>query len=69
MPLVQLVWSYKLSVSVAGFDRLKQSCKGTKLCIPSNSPCDFLVWEMYADGLAGHFGKDKTIALVEDRFY
>ena len=30
---------------------------------------DFLVQELHAEGLAGHFARDKTIALVEDRFY
>ncbi|KAK8933568.1 hypothetical protein KSP39_PZI015465 [Platanthera zijinensis] len=42
---------------------------GTRLCIPSTSLRDFLIWEMHAGGAAGHFGRDKTIALVEDRFY
>ena len=43
--------------------------KVTKLCVPRTSFRDLLVWEMHAGGLAGHFGRDKTIALVEDRFY
>ena len=43
--------------------------KVTKLCVPRTSFRDLLVWEMHASGLAGHFGRDKTIALVEDRFY
>ena len=30
---------------------------------------DFLVWELYVGGLAGHFGRYKTTTLVEDRFY
>ena len=41
----------------------------TKLNIPQTSFWDLLIWEMHAGGLAGHFGRDKTIALVEDRFY
>ena len=28
-----------------------------------------LIWEVHAGRLAGHFGKDKTITLVEDKFY
>ena len=30
---------------------------------------DFLVWEIHAGGLAGHFGRDKTIEEVERQFY
>lgn len=43
--------------------------RGSKLCIPHTSLIDFIVWELHAEGLAGHFGRDKTIALVEDWFY
>ena len=43
--------------------------KVTKLCIPRTSFRDLLIWEMHAGGLAGYFGRDKIIALVEDRFY
>ena len=40
--------------------------KGVKLCIPLTSLRDFLVWEIHVGGFAGHFGRDKTIDLVED---
>ena len=30
---------------------------------------DFLLWEIHAGGLAGHFGRDKTIEEVERQFY
>ena len=43
--------------------------KVTKLCIPRTSFRDLLIWETHASGLAEHFGRDKTIALVEDGFY
>lgn len=43
--------------------------KGNKLCVPRTLVRDFLVLELHAGGVAGHFGRDKTIALVEDRFY
>ncbi|XP_057948237.1 uncharacterized protein LOC131143894 [Malania oleifera] len=43
--------------------------KGTRLCIPSTSLRDQLIEELHARGTAGHFGKDKTIAMVEDKFY
>ena len=41
----------------------------TKLCIPWTSFRDLLISEMHAGGLARHFLRDKTIALVKDRFY
>ncbi|XP_058009500.1 uncharacterized protein LOC131183210 [Hevea brasiliensis] len=43
--------------------------KATKLCIPCTSLREFLVWELHVSGLAGYLRKDKTIALVDDRFY
>jgi len=30
---------------------------------------DHFIWEMHVEGVAGHFGRDKTIILVEDKFY
>ena len=42
--------------------------KVTKLFIPRTSVRDLLIWKMHARGLVGHFGRDQTIALVEDRF-
>jgi hypothetical protein len=35
-----------------------------KLCIPRTSVQDFIAWEIRAGGLAGHFGRDKTIEEV-----
>ena len=43
--------------------------KANKLCIPQSSMRDFLVWEIHEGGLAGHFGRDKTIGEVECLFY
>lgn len=40
-----------------------------RLCIPKTSLREFLVWETHAEGLAGHFGKDKTILAVEYQFF
>ena len=42
--------------------------KDNRLCIPSTSIRDFLIWEIHQGGLVGHFGRDKTIADVEHRF-
>ena len=39
------------------------------LCIPRTSLREFLVWELHAGGLAGHFRRNKTIEAVEHRFY
>ncbi|KAF5470834.1 hypothetical protein F2P56_011322 [Juglans regia] len=43
--------------------------KTNKLCIPRTSVRDFIVWEVHAGGLAGHFGRDKTIEEIERQFY
>ncbi|XP_022865693.1 uncharacterized protein LOC111385528 [Olea europaea var. sylvestris] len=36
-----------------------------KLCLPRTSVRNFIVWKVHAGGLAGHFGRDKTIEEVE----
>ena len=43
--------------------------KANKSYIPWSSVRDFLVWEIHAGGLVGHFGRDKTIEESERQFY
>jgi hypothetical protein len=40
-----------------------------RLCLPRTSIREFVINELHSRGIAGHFGRDKTIHLVEDRFY
>ncbi|GJW02979.1 RNA-directed DNA polymerase [Tanacetum coccineum] len=43
--------------------------KGARLCIPLCSLREAIVLEGHAGGLAGHFGRDKTLALHHEQFY
>ena len=43
--------------------------KENKLCIPRTSLREFLIWEIHAGALAGHFGRNKTILAMEDQFF
>ncbi|GKV53725.1 hypothetical protein SLEP1_g60242, partial [Rubroshorea leprosula] len=43
--------------------------KGNRLCVPRCSLRDSIIWEVHNGGLAGHFGRDKTLALVKESFY
>ena len=43
--------------------------KGKKLCIPIGSMRENIIKELHCSGLAGHFGKDKMLALIEDKYY
>jgi len=38
-------------------------------CVPRGSFREFLITELHGEGLAGHFGHDKTFDIVVDRFY
>jgi hypothetical protein len=38
--------------------------KNSKLCIPQCSLRRAIIQEIHGGGLAGHFGRDKTLALV-----
>nr|GEU85614.1 hypothetical protein [Tanacetum cinerariifolium] len=42
--------------------------KGARLCIPLCSMREAIILEGYAGGLAGHFGRDKTLALLCELF-
>lgn len=43
--------------------------KGTQLCVPQGSLREAIIREAHGGGLAGHFGRDKTLALVKENFY
>ena len=42
--------------------------KENQLCIPKSSMRENLIKEKHSGGLAGHFGRDKTFALVVEHY-
>ncbi|GJU79680.1 transposon ty3-I gag-pol polyprotein [Tanacetum coccineum] len=43
--------------------------KGRRLCVPLSSVREAIILETHQGGLAGHFGRDKTVGLVSERFF
>eukprot|EP01018_Ginkgo_biloba_P013475 Gb_17806 [translate_table: standard] len=43
--------------------------KGKQLCIPVGPMRENIIKELHSGGLGGHFGRDKTVTLIEDRYY
>ena len=43
--------------------------KAKQLCIPTGSMRENVIKELHSSGLARHFGKDKTLTLIEDNYY
>jgi hypothetical protein len=43
--------------------------KGKQLCIPIGSMRENIIRELHSSGLAGHFGKDKMLSLIKDKYY
>ncbi|KAI4372828.1 hypothetical protein MLD38_011012 [Melastoma candidum] len=43
--------------------------RDSKLCIPRSSTRELLIREVHGGGIAGHFGVDKTLAMLQEHFY
>ncbi|GJZ48845.1 RNA-directed DNA polymerase [Tanacetum coccineum] len=43
--------------------------KGRRLCVPLSSVREAIILEAHQGGLAGHFGRDKTVAMISERFF
>ncbi|GJX59215.1 hypothetical protein Tco_0290605 [Tanacetum coccineum] len=43
--------------------------KGRRLCVPLSSVREAIILEAHQGGLAGHFGRDKTVAMVSDSIF
>ena len=53
-------------------DRLIQDgmlFKGSQLCIPRSSIRENLIKEKHSGGMAGHFGRDKTIDILREHYF
>lgn len=43
--------------------------KNNRLCVPQCSLREAIIKETHGGGLGGHFGRDKTFALINSNFY
>ena len=43
--------------------------KGSQLCIPRSSMRENLIKETHSGGMAGNFGRDKTITILREYYF
>jgi len=64
------VWSSTNPQSTQGYYKHEGFLfKGKTICIPQCSLREAIIWEAHDGGLTGHFGRDKTVALVKENFH
>ncbi|GJU39677.1 RNA-directed DNA polymerase [Tanacetum coccineum] len=69
-PDFRIIWSSCATTPFQDFSKHNGYLfKGTRVCIPICSLRDSIILESHAGGLAGHFGRDKTLALIRSCFY
>ena len=69
-PDFRKAWNYTEAQPFQQFHRHEDFLfRGKTLCIPQCSLREAIIWEAHNGGLAGHFGRDKTVALVKENFY
>lgn len=69
-PFFGKIWT-ECSTGICGSYFLQEGYlfKGTQLCIPESSLREFIITEAHSGGLAGHFGRDKTLSQIREQFY
>lgn len=65
------IWEKCQAREPAGLFHIQQDFlfHGNQLCIHQGSTRQFLIQEFHSRGLAAHLGRDKTLAILEERFY
>ena len=43
--------------------------KSTRLCIPKSGTGELLIREVYSGSLAGHYGENKTLLMLQEHYY
>lgn len=69
-PDFRVAWSYTSTFVWWLFTcRVGLLFNGTHVCVPHSSFRAAIVLESHTGGLSGHFGRDKTVALVREHYY
>lgn len=64
------VWEHCRAAPTLGYSMQEEFLfKGNIICVPRCSLRDAIILESHQGALAGHFGRDKTLKLVQERFY
>ncbi|KAL5538163.1 hypothetical protein UlMin_045629 [Ulmus minor] len=70
-PDFRTIWAKCSNKEIASPFHIQQGFlfHGHQLCVPVHSLRDLLITEVHSGGLAAHVGRDKTLAMLEGRFF